>query len=108
MPCIAKRILVLGLLGVLLGTSPRAGFAEEATSGFDVGRAGLIAVDVFPIRFGGVLRTIVGGVYLVPATIFSVIAMPFERNPDVFRENVQLYVVDPFDYTFNRPLGQDL
>ena len=105
---IAKRILVLGLLGVLFAASPRAGVAAEATGGLDVGRAALMAVDVFPIRFGGVLRTVVGGVFLVPVTIFSVVSLPFERNPGVFRENAQIYVVEPFDYTFNRPLGQDL
>ena len=104
---IAKQILVHGLLGVVFATSPRAGVAAESTGGLDVERAALMAVDVFPVRFGGFLRTVVGGLFLVPVTIFSVVSLPFERNPGVFLENAQLYVVEPFDYTFNRPLGRD-
>lgn len=106
---IAKRLLVLGCLGMLLATAPRAGTATaaEATAGPDVGRAALMAVDVFPVRVGGFLRLVVGGIFLVPVTALSALTMPFERNPAVFRENAELYVVEPFDYTFRRPLGED-
>lgn len=104
---IAKRMLVLVCLGMLLATAPRTGAAAEATAGPDVGRAALMAVDVFPVRVGGFLRMVVGGIFLVPVTALSALTMPFERNPAVFRENAELYVVEPFDYTFRRPLGED-
>ena len=88
---------------------PRAGRSVEADPEADaaLGRAALVAVDVFPIRFGGFLRMTVGGLFLVPATLVSAIAYPIERNPAVFRDNAELYVVEPFDYTFRRPLGRD-
>ena len=70
-------------------------------------RAARIAVDVFPLRFGGLLRTIVGGVFMVPVSLFSAMTYPLERNPRVFRENAEFYVFEPFDYTFRRPLGED-
>ncbi|MEZ4278910.1 MAG: hypothetical protein R3F21_04725 [Myxococcota bacterium] len=111
----ARRALVLGLVAAVLFSLPiapvRAAHAEEPAAGgggFDAGRAAVMAVDVFPIRFGGFLRTVVGGVFLVPVTLLSAATYPFERNPSVFRENAELYVVEPFEYTFRRPLGEDL
>ena len=107
MPRLAKRLVLIGSLCLLVSSVPRAGLAVEATDGSGVGRAARVAVDIFPMRFGGFVRVVVGSVFLVPATIFSALAMPFERNPDVFRENADLYVLEPFDYTFRRPLGED-
>lgn len=110
----ARRVLVLGLVAAFcfsLSIAPirPANAAEPSTGGgFDPGRVAMMAVDVFPIRLGGLLRTVVGGVFLVPVTLLSAVSYPFERNPGVFRENAELYVVEPFDYTFRRPLGQDL
>ena len=110
----ARRALVLGLLvsflfSLSIAPIRPANAAEPVVSGgFDPGRAALMAVDVFPIRFGGFLRTVVGGVFLVPVTLLSAVSYPFERNPGVFRDNAELYVVEPFDYTFRRPLGEDL
>jgi len=104
-------MFVLGCLGMLVATAPRTVTAAEAISqseaGPDVGRAALMAVDVFPVRVGGFLRIVVGGIFLIPVTVLSALTLPFERNPDVFRENAELYVVEPFDYTFRRPLGED-
>ena len=114
MPQLARRALVPGLLAaflVSLAIVPiRAANAEEPAvgGGFDPGRAAMMAVDVFPIRFGGFLRTVVGGVFLVPVTLLSAATYPLERDPGVFRENAELYVVEPFHYTFRRPLGEDL
>lgn len=110
----ARRALVPGLVAAVLFSLPiapvRSALAEEPADGggFDAGRAAMMAVDVFPIRLGGFLRTVVGGVFLVPVTLLSAATYPFERNPSVFRENAELYVVEPFDYTFRRPLGEDL
>ncbi len=105
----AKQIALLVAIAGLVAATPRNGRAVESDPATDaaLGRAALMAVDVFPIRFGSFLRMTVGGVFLVPATLVSAVAYPFQRNPDVFRENADLYVVEPFDYTFRRPLGQD-
>ena len=98
-------LLAAGLAGSL-GTAGPAAAAATATSR-STSEIAHKAVDVFPIRFGGFLRTVVGSVLLVPATVFSTFSLPFDRNPDVFRENYELLVLEPFDYTFRRPLGQD-
>ena len=105
----AKQIVLLVAIAGILAATPRTGRSVESDPAVDasLGRAALMAVDVFPVRFGSFLRMTVGGVFLVPATIVSAVAYPFERNPAVFEENTQLYVVEPFDYTFRRPLGQD-
>ncbi|MFO0688940.1 MAG: hypothetical protein U0900_09540 [Myxococcota bacterium] len=104
----AKRLALLVAIAALVAATPRTGRAVEADPASDaaLGRAARVAVDVFPIRFGGFLRTVVGGVFLVPATIFSGLAYPFQREPNVFRENADLYVAEPFAYTFRRPLGE--
>lgn len=88
-----------------------AGAAQAAAalpSQAQVTEAAYKTVDVFPIRFGGLLRLIGGSVMLVPATLFSTLSLPFDRDPGVFRDNYEIFVVEPFDYTFRRPLGQDL
>lgn len=111
MPRLARRALVLGLLvSLCIASVPRAALAQDpaAEGGVDVGRAARIVADVFPIRFGGFLRLAVGTVFIVPVTILSGLTYPFERNDDVFRENAALYLQEPFDYTFRRPLGEDL
>jgi len=92
-----------------VATTPRSACAVESDPAVDasLGRAALMAVDVFPVRFGSFLRLTVGSVFLVPATLFSALAYPVQRDPAVFGENAELYVVEPFDYTFRRPLGED-
>lgn len=117
-PALPTLMLVLGLawgLASALGPArPAHAGAESDASAGSAQSAGAMAkeigtkaVDVFPIRFGGFLRTVAGGILLVPASLFSTFSLPFDRNPGVFRENVELLVLEPFDYTFRRPLGQD-
>lgn len=105
----AKQIALLVAIAGIVAAMPRAGRSIESDPAVDasIGRAALMAVDVFPVRFGSFLRMTVGGLFLVPATLVSAVAYPLERNPAVFRDNAELYVVEPFDYTFRRPLGQD-
>ena len=109
MACRVKRMLLLVSIGWIVATAPRAGLCLESGSGMgpEIGRAALMAVDVFPVRFGSFLRMTVGGVMLVPVTIFSTLSYPFERNPEIFQENADVFVVEPFIYTFRRPLGED-
>lgn len=105
----AKPIALLVAIVGLIATPPRPAAAVESDPAVDasLGRAALMAVDVFPVRVGSFLRLTVGSVLMVPATLFSALAYPFQRDPAVFDENAELYVLEPFDYTFRRPLGQD-
>jgi hypothetical protein len=34
--------------------------------------------------------------------------MPFDSNTDVYREAADMLVVEPANYVFRRPLGEDL
>ena len=113
--CRAPRRLVISRVAVLVlvvlmmvAATGAARAAGELPSQASVQEFAYKAVDVFPIRFGGVLRLIAGSALLVPATLFSTLSLPFDRNPGVYRDNYQLLVVEPFDFTFRRPLGQDL
>lgn len=105
----ARQIALLVAIAGIVASTPRTGRSVESDPGVgaSVGRAALIAVDVFPVRFGSLMRTTIGSLFLVPATILSAVVYPFERNPAVFRENAEIYVVEPFAYTFRRPLGRD-
>ena len=104
----AKRILLVGLIGVLVAAAPSSGLAApQDEDGSAIGRAALVTLDVVPVRVGSFLRLVVGGLMLVPATAFSGITYPFERNPGVFLDNYELYVGDSYNYTFRRPLGED-
>jgi hypothetical protein len=108
-PLLISRGAVLVLLALLGIAAARPALAlDEAPAQANVEAIALKAVDVFPIRFGGVLRLIAGSALLVPATLFSTFSLPFDRNPAVYRDNFELLVREPFDYTFRRPLGQDL
>ena len=102
----AAVLVLLALMGIAAGRPASA--LDEAPAQANVEEVSLKAVDVFPIRFGGVLRLIAGSALLVPATLFSTFSLPFDRNPAVYRDNYELLVLEPFDYTFRRPLGQDL
>lgn len=102
----AALLLAIAMLGI--GSAGASQAAAALPSQAQVTEVAYKAVDVFPIRFGGLLRLIGGSVMLVPATLFSTLSLPFDRNPAVFRDNYELFVVEPFDYTFRRPLGQDL
>ncbi len=107
MPRLAKRLVLLVSICLLVASVPRTGLAVESSTETGVGRAARVAVDIFPMRFGGFLRLVVGSVMVIPATVFSAIAMPFERNPNIFSENAELYLREPFRSTFLRPLGED-
>ena len=102
---VAALVLVVLMTVASTGVARAAG---ELPSQASVQEFAYKAVDVFPIRFGGVLRLIAGSALLVPATLFSTLSLPFDRNPGVYRDNYEMLVVEPFDFTFRRPLGQDL
>lgn len=102
----AGVLVLIAMMGI--GSAGAARSLGELPSQAQVEEFAFKAVDVFPIRFGGVLRLIAGSALLVPATLFSTFSLPFDRNPAVYRDSYEMLVREPFDYTFRRPLGQDL
>ncbi len=77
-------------------------FKEQATEVFHV------AIDIAVLRPGGVARLTIGSLLMVPTTIFNVMGLPFGRDPAVFEEDVERYVLEPARFTFDRPVGKDL
>jgi len=100
------------LLGAALASPPLPAWAEsepvqeslkeQATETF------YAALDVAVLRPGGLARLTLGSLLLIPSTIINVIGLPFGRDPDVFEEDIESYVLDPARFTFQRPIGKDL
>lgn len=104
------------IAGAMLATTglPSIAQAAESDSSFfetsleqvsDVWRS---TVDIAVLRPLGVGRLVLGGVLLVPSTIFNLAGMPFGRDPAVFTEDFDRFLVEPAEYTFTRPVGEDL
>lgn len=95
-----KNILLWVLLMTITFTSPA--FAEQSDIDYS---SGFAIVDLLLYRPIGLVATIVGtGVFvgLSPLTAFAQISPPH----DAFEKTTDIFVVTPFEYTFNRPLGE--
>ena len=75
---------------------------EQATEVFHV------ALDVAVLRPGGLARLTIGSLLMVPSTVFNVMGLPFGRDPDVFKEDAERFVLEPARFTFDRPVGKEL
>lgn len=91
---IVPLALWLSLVGAIV--EPRA--ARAASEG-PVRRTTSVAVDLVLLRPLGLVRLIAGSVLLAPTTLMW---------PPSYRENVEIFVLEPNDYLFRRPLGEDL
>jgi len=80
---------------------PRS-FKEQATDAF------YIAMDIAVLRPGGLARLTIGSILMVPTTIFNVMGLPLGRDPAVFQEDAERYVLEPARFTFDRPVGKEL
>lgn len=68
----------------------------------------LTGFDVAVLRPLGIGRMVIGGAILVPMSIINAIGLPFGRDTNVFKDDVDRFVVEPAQYTFTRPVGVDL
>ena len=75
---------------------------EQATETFHV------ALDVTVLRPGGLVRLTAGSLLMIPSTIFNVMGLPFGRDPGVFQEDAERFVLEPARFTFDRPVGKEL
>lgn len=66
------------------------------------------ALDIAVLRTGGLARLTLGSLLLVPSTLINVVGLPFGRDPAVFEEDVERYVLEPARFTFERPVGKEL
>ena len=118
------RLLATLATGVAVATAPTHAFALEDTpaakgaSGrtveeilepaFDLWRG---FVDITVLRPFGTARLLVGGLVGLPfATVVNAMAWPIDRdmNGTAFKEDWDRYVVEPWEYTFEREVGESL
>jgi hypothetical protein len=97
-----KRSLVLAMLAVsMLSADPRPALAEYGGSGmvpYEPSAESMIA-DVLVARPAGFGATVIG------ALVF-VISLPFSGPSGNAQQAAQMLVVQPAQFTFNRPLGE--
>ena len=92
-----RRFLISAQIGVLVAIVPAASFAEVATTGGKV-------FDAAVLRPLGSVRLVVGMATLAVTSVLYAITF---QSSDVYRETANLLVVDPANYVFRRPLGED-
>ena len=97
-----RRFLISAMIGALIAIAPSASLAEDEVS------VGAKIFDVAVLRTLGTVKVFVGIVALIPASVLYTLRMPFNSDPDVFKEAAEMLVVEPANYVFRRPLGEDL
>ncbi len=97
-----RRLLISVQLGTLIAISPAASFAE------DVG-AGPKIFDAIVLRTLGTVKLAVGMVFLIPTSVlYTLLRMPFDSDTGIYQEAAEMLVIEPANYVFRRPLGEDL
>ena len=92
-----RRFLISAQIGVLVAIVPAASFAEDATTGSKV-------FDAAVLRPLGSVRLVVGMATLAVTSVLYAITF---QSSDVYRETADLLVVEPANFVFRRPLGED-
>ena len=101
MKIVLRRFLISVQLGALIAIAPTAGFAEDVGLGDKI-------FDASVLRPLGAVKLDVGLVFLIPASVLYTFRMPFDSDTGVYREAADMLVVEPANYVFRRPLGEDL
>jgi hypothetical protein len=101
MKIVLRRFLISVQLGALVAIAPTAGFAEDVSIGDKI-------FDASVLRPLGTVKLVVGLVALIPASVLYTFRMPFDSDTGVYREAADMLVVEPANYVFRRPLGEDL
>jgi hypothetical protein len=101
MKIVLRRFLISVQLGALVAIAPTAGFAEDVSMGDKI-------FDASVLRPLGTVKLVVGLVALIPASVLYTFRMPFDSDTGVYREAADMLVVEPANYVFRRPLGEDL
>jgi hypothetical protein len=86
-----KKMVIAALIVVTLITTSGPAFAEGGT-------AAAMVADVIIARPAGFVGTILG-------TAVFILALPFAALSGSIEPVVQTLVVDPFKFTFTRPVG---
>jgi hypothetical protein len=95
-----RRFLITAHMSVLVAIAPTASFAEDASVAAKV-------FDVTVLRTLGSVRLVVGMAALAVTSVFYTLMLPFQRDTGIFTEAKEILVVEPANFVFRRPLGED-
>jgi hypothetical protein len=96
-----RRLLIGAQIGVLVAIAPTASFADDAHIGAKI-------FDAVILRPLGTVKVFVGMAALIPASVLYTFRMPFDSDTGVYREAAEMLVIEPANFVFRRPLGEDL
>ena len=97
-----RRILISVQIGVLVAITPATSFAED-----DSASIGAKVFDVAVLRTLGSVRLVVGMAALAVTGVLYTLRLPFDRDPGAYREAAEILVIEPGNFVFRRPLGED-
>ncbi len=109
-----NRFFAALVTSAILVTTPLAAVAaddqpslmERAEPAFAVWRGG---VDIFILRPLGMLRLVVGTVVAMPfSTAINAAGWPISRDSSLFKDDFDKFIVEPWEYSFERRVGEDL
>lgn len=96
-------VLVTGLALAGAPTSASANTLEMVSEGANG------TVDMLVLRPLGLARLALGSLVFLPiSSVFNAMGLPFGKDTSVFKDDFDRMVVEPAEYTFSRPIGQDL
>ncbi|MBJ21488.1 MAG: hypothetical protein GY910_21355 [bacterium] len=97
-----KRAAIILFVAMTLVAAARPGTSADLDS------VAAKTVDVVFLRPLGAFRLVAGGLLLVPSSLLHAIMYPINRDKTVFREDLDRYLIEPYEFGFTRPLGTDL
>jgi hypothetical protein len=100
-----RKLLISLQIAVLTAFAPGAALAEESSFLDTFFSEGFDAVVLRPL---GSVRLAVGIVALIPTGILYTLKMPLDGDAGALQEITELLVVEPANFVFRRPLGEDL
>lgn len=97
-----RRILITAQIGALVAIAPAASFAAD-----DEASIGAKIFDVTVLRTLGTARLVAGMAGLAITSVFYTLRLPFDSDMGPFRDAADILVVEPGNFVFRRPLGED-
>lgn len=104
MKIVLRRFLISAQIGVMVAMAPTVSFAERIEPLTPL----VWAFDLSVLRTLGSIKLAVGIVAMIPATFLYTFRLPFDPDTGILREMADQLVIDPANYVFRRPLGEDL
>jgi hypothetical protein len=113
-----RRFFAALTIGLALAGSPLSAVAAESSASgsismdevMDNASEGFLKFfDIVVLRPAGLARLAVGALFALPiSSTINLLALPVGQSTSVFADDYDLHVVEPADYVFARPIGEDL